>query len=148
MIAARSVRVIVRATVSGGGSGGGAIADEAVERADQQRPGRAAARRTGRAPASAAAWAAPGSRRNRPTRRNGLVRQASARVAVGAVEQQAGPQLGLGVGRLVASPAGRRGRGWRGSIARLLIRISWLATATNALTLPSRSTSSVASASR
>ena len=36
----------------------------------------------------------------------------------------------------------------RGSSARLLIRISWLATAMNELTWPIRSTSSVASASR
>ena len=65
-----------------------------------------------------------------PARRRLL--QARPGVAVGAVQQQPRPQLRLGI-RLVLGQDARRQSSWRGSIARLLMRISWLATATNEL---------------
>ena len=60
----------------------------------------------GRAPASPAACGGTGLAPEQADPLERAVGQASAGVAVGAVEQQAGPQLGLGVGALV----GQRGR--------------------------------------
>ncbi len=79
----------------------------------------------------------------------GAVGQALTGVAMGAVQDEPGAQLRLGIGGLVGASGVRvRRPARRGSIARLLMRMSWEATATNELTLPSRSASSVASASR
>ena len=135
MIAARSVRVIVRGTTSGGGSGGcGDPARPASARDERARVERrgvgAAGRRRGRG-----ARAADGSRRNSPTRVERELLEPPAGVAVGAIEEQPRPQLRLGI-RLVLRQHARRRPRRRGSIARLLMRISWLATATNELMLP------------
>ena len=97
---ARSAMVIVRPSASGGGSGGGAIAASRSS-ARTSRTGSSGGASSGTAPASAAAWAVAGSRRNRPDPGKRQLGQAQARVAVGAVDEQPGAQLGLGVRALV-----------------------------------------------
>ena len=142
MIAARSVRVIVRGTISGGGAGGSTMtarAGRAPRRASATSSGGPSG---GGRPARPAAAATAGSRRNSPSRsiatswsrrpasRWARYRSSRARSSASGSGSSSGSTPGGGLGR-------------RGRIARLLMRISWLATATNALTLPSRSLSSV-----
>lgn len=146
MIAARSVRVMVRGTTSGGGSGGGAMRAR-WSRARTRRSGSRRGASAGWAPARPAARATDGSRRNEPirvrapsARRRPASRWARYRISRARSSASGSPSSSAAMG---SSAAGRRG-----SIARLLMRMSCEATATNALTLPSRSASSVASASR
>ena len=106
MIDARSVRVIVRGNGLRRQVGRRRDASHAVERADQEhrrerwRVGRPGVRHRGRV----------GRARLAPEEADAAQRslgQARARVAVGAVQEQAGTQLGLGVGRLVGQrPSG------------------------------------------
>ena len=144
MMPARSAIVIVRRHDFGAPAAG---RDELDQRARAPRPGspgRAAGRRPGSRPARPAAEAtdrlapeeapsrssatAGGARRHRDRRGRAAAGRA-ARPPGRPPRRRPDPQ---------SAPASRRG-----SIARLLIRISWPATATNADTLPIRSASSV-----
>ena len=100
------------------------------------------------APASPEASAAVGLATEQPDPLQGAVVQRRSGVAERPVQEQS-PARSSASGStpsssgIVPGPAGGRG-----SIARLLIRMSWLATATNELMLLIRSCSIVASASR
>ena len=133
MIAARSVRVIVRGIDLGRRLGRRRDRGPGRRARATSSAGSSGGASAGRAPATPAACAA---RRLAPEQADPARARSSASrtpgVAVGAVQQQPGAQLGLGVGALVGQRRPARSRRRRGSIARLLIRISWLATATNA----------------
>ncbi len=105
MMAARSVRVIVRGTTSGGTATGGAIVTRwasaapqsgGIERRGVGRPG--AGERRGPGDGRLATEQADPDQR--------AVGQVPARIAVGAVEQEPRPQLGLRIGGLLVE-AGR-----------------------------------------
>ena len=100
MISARSVMVIVRAMASGGGSGGGAIAASRSS-ARTSRRGSSGGASAGRAPASAGRVRAPRLAPEQADPAERVLGQAQAGVAMRAVEQQAGAELGLGVGAFV-----------------------------------------------
>ena len=74
---------------------------EPVERADEAGRVERRARRRGRAPASPRPRAAAGSRRKSPIRASAPPRPAAGRRRGGAVDDQPGAQLGLGVDALV-----------------------------------------------
>ena len=146
MIAAREVSVTVRRIVSGGGAAAGRCvrARRAPSTSSAGDSGSAAG---GRAPATPAARAAPGSRRNSPTRAvaSSSSRAPASRNARYRIRRARSSASGSGPSSSSATgPSTTR----RGSIARDLIRISWLAIATNADTWPIRSSSRVARASR
>ena len=107
MIAARSASVIVRGTTSGGGSGGGAMRGEVGDGAGEQ--DRIEDRRIERA--SAGERGGVGDARLAPEQADPperLVGQPQAGVAMGAVEEQPRPKLGLRVDAFVRQ--GRRDR--------------------------------------
>ena len=142
-----AARVIERGTTSGGGSGSGSDLDEAVERPDEQRGVDRRRRWRGRGAGQAGGERRGGLPPEQPDAVERARLERGAGIAEGAVQEQPRAQLGLGVDALVVERE-RGPTGGRGSIARLLIRISWLATATNELMLLMRSCSIVASASR
>ena len=134
---------------SGGGSGGGAICGQPIEGADEPQRDRGPAHRSAGRPASAAAWAATGLAAEEPDPPDRLPRQGAGR-RPGTPGRAGAARAARPRGRCLrrGAPVGSVGSVRRGSIARLLIRISWLAIATNELTLPSRSAVSRLSASR
>src|SRR3954468_854317 len=140
MIRARSVSVTVLGRISGGGSGGGAITAR-CESAVTSTDGSSGAMSAGRAPARPDARAAPASRRNRPIR--SIASSASRRPASRCARYSRSRARSSASGSGTSSPSATFPvtAGGRGSIARLLMRISCEAIATNALTFPSRSAS-------
>ena len=138
MIAAREVSVTVRRIVSGGGAGGGAIRARPSSADEQDRRRQ---RLGGRWPGAGEPGRMRGHRlaMEQPAPARGVVQQRRAGVAERAVQDEAGAQLGLGIGALVGERRPGPSTARRGSSARDLIRISWLAMATNADTWPMRS---------
>ena len=118
MMEARSVRVIVRCMTSGGGAAGGTIAARCDTALDE--PGRIDRRRV-RGPGSGQTGGArrPGLAAEQADPQERAIGQALPGVAVRAVEEEPGAQLGLGIGALVRE-RGRVGTSsaaaaWRGS---------------------------------